>query len=131
MQTSSFPARKRSSAMSNEALKVDLIREARSFFDLLLARLQALDAEHASNGPQDTDALKLYLASASALLKAGEALIHTRSGAPTPNRAARLADLVDQTKEACRIAYRAALLITDEASVLDLPAGPVHLAATP
>ena len=121
--------------MSNEALKVDLIREARAFIDHLQARLQALDAEHASsqqhrqhamgdtlNGPRDTscslrlvesDALKLYLASASALLKAGEVLMNRRSGAPASNRAARLADLVDQTKEACRIAYRAALLITD------------------
>ena len=121
--------------MSNEALKVDLIREARAFIDHLQARLQALDAEHASsqqhrqhamgdtlNGPRDTscslrlvesDALKLYLASASALLQAGEVLMNRRSGAPASNRATRLADLVDQTKEACRIAYRAALLITD------------------
>lgn len=121
--------------MSNEILKAELIRGARAFFDHLLTRLQALDAEHASsqqhrqhvvgdtpNRPRDTsgslrlvesDALKLYLASASALLKASEALIDTRSGIPTPNRAARLTDLVDQTKEACRIAYRAALLITD------------------
>ncbi|HSW18944.1 MAG TPA: hypothetical protein VLJ86_17120 [Ramlibacter sp.] len=100
--------------MSNEALKVDLIREARAFFDHLLARLQALDAEHASSlRLVESDALKLYLASASALLKAGEVLIDTRPGVPAPNRPARLADLVDQTKEACRIAYRAALLITD------------------
>ncbi|MGR4871174.1 hypothetical protein ACIPRI_20210 [Variovorax sp. LARHSF232] len=121
--------------MSNEVLKVALMREARAFFDHLLARLQALDADHASSqqhrqhvvgdpptGPHDTscspglvesDALELYLASASALLKAGEVLIDTRSGVPTPKRAAGLADLVDQTKEACRIAYRAALLITD------------------
>ncbi|SFM34870.1 hypothetical protein [Variovorax sp. OV329] len=123
--------------MSNETLKGDLnlIREARAFFDHLLARLQALDAEHASsqlhrqhaagdspNSPWDTssslrhvesEALKLYLASVGALLKASEALIDTRSRVPAPNRAARLAELVDQTKEACRIAYRAALLVTD------------------
>lgn len=102
--------------MSNETLKAELIRGARASFDHLLTRLQALD------GPRDSacsprlvesDALKLYLASASALLKASEALIDTRSRLPTPNRAARLVDLVDQTKEACRIAYRAALLVTD------------------
>ena len=101
--------------VSNEALKVDLIREARALFVHLLSRLHVLDAEHArsSRGRAESDALKLYLASASALLKAGEALIDTRSSVPAPNRAARLADLVDQTKEACRIAYRAALLVMD------------------
>jgi hypothetical protein len=35
--------------MLNEPLKVDLIMEARASFDHLLARLQALDAKHASS----------------------------------------------------------------------------------
>lgn len=116
-----------------QPLKVELIMEARASFEHLLARLQALDVETASikpahhvtdvsNDPSDTtctlkpveaDAFKLYIASANAMLKAGEALIDRRSEISARTRGARMADVVGQTKEACRTAYRAALLLTD------------------
>lgn len=116
-----------------EPLKVDLIMEARAAFDHLLARLHALDVENASSKPAhqvtvvsndpvntscalkpvEADAFKLYIASANAMLKAGEALIDSRSGISARHRGARMVDLVGQTREACRTAYRAALLLTD------------------